>query len=150
MGPARVGSRVPAARGVRELITLDTSAIVALLDLADPDHSRSLEAFDADSGPALVPAPILSEVAYLVERDHGFRALEGFLLDLADGSFRFEPGQEDLHRVVELARRYDDLPLGFSDAAVIACAERHGGRVLTLDRRHFDVVGREVSLTVLP
>jgi predicted nucleic acid-binding protein len=33
-----------------------------------------------------------------------------------------------------------DLPLGFADAAVIACAESKGGRVLTLDRRHFDVV----------
>jgi len=31
---------------------------------------------------------------------------------------------------------YVDLPLGFPDAAVIACAERSGGRVLTLDLRN--------------
>jgi len=49
-----------------------------------------------------------------------------------------------------LTRRYADLPLGFADAAVIACAERHGGRVLTRDLRHFGVVAREGRLIVLP
>ena len=53
-------------------------------------------------------------------------------------------------RIRLLVRRYADLPLGFVDAAVIACAERRGGRVLTLDRRHFGVVGREGTLTLLP
>jgi predicted nucleic acid-binding protein len=33
---------------------------------------------------------------------------------------------------------------------VIACAERNGGRVLTLDRRDFDVVAGEGVITVLP
>ena len=35
-------------------------------------------------------------------------------------------------------------------AAVIACAERHGGRVLTNDRRHFPIVARgERSIIVV-
>jgi predicted nucleic acid-binding protein len=42
------------------------------------------------------------------------------------------------------------LPLGSADAAVIACAERHGGRVLTLDRRHFGVVEREGTISLVP
>jgi predicted nucleic acid-binding protein len=46
--------------------------------------------------------------------------------------------------------RYADLPLGFADASVIACAERHGGRVLTLDLRHFGVVAGEGRLTLIP
>jgi hypothetical protein len=49
-----------------------------------------------------------------------------------------------------LIRRYDDLPLGLADAAVIACAERNGGKVLTLDLRHFGVVAREGTITILP
>jgi predicted nucleic acid-binding protein len=40
--------------------------------------------------------------------------------------------------------------LGFSDAAVIACAERHGGQVLTLDHRHFGVVAQEGTIQVRP
>lgn len=49
-----------------------------------------------------------------------------------------------------LVRRHADLRLGFSDAAVIACAEERGRRVLTLDRRHFEVVAREGTIEVLP
>jgi predicted nucleic acid-binding protein len=56
-----------------------------------------------------------------------------------------------MDRIVELTERYHDLPLGLADAAVIACAERHRGKVLTTDHRHFLVVARgEASLTVLP
>jgi hypothetical protein len=43
-----------------------------------------------------------------------------------------------------------DMRLGFSEAAVIACAETKAGRVLTVDRRHFDVVAREGTITVHP
>jgi len=38
---------------------------------------------------------------------------------------------------------YRNLPLGLTDASVIACAERHGGRLLSLDLRHFVIVARE-------
>ena len=45
--------------------------------------------------------------------------------------------------------RYKDLPLGFGDAAVVACAERTGGRVLSFDRRDFSVVAGEGTITLL-
>jgi predicted nucleic acid-binding protein len=40
-----------------------------------------------------------------------------------------------------LLGRYADLRLGFADAAVVACAERNGGTVLTFDLRDFSVIG---------
>jgi hypothetical protein len=47
----------------------------------------------------------------------------------------------DWVRVRELVDRYQNLPLGGTDASVIAIAERLGvERVATLDRRHFTVV----------
>jgi len=58
-------------------------------------------------------------------------------------------GDGNLARIHELVARYADLPLGVADAAVVACGERSGGRVLTLDR-DFTIVGREVPLTILP
>jgi len=56
----------------------------------------------------------------------------------------------DLARIRAIVLRYADLPLGFSDAAVIACAERNGGYVATFDRRHFDIIAREGAIEVLP
>ena len=135
----------------RAVIALDTSGLFALLNRADPDHEPVKGVLKEDPGPYLVPAGILAEVAYLVERRLGTEVLEAFVLDLEGGGFSLHCGEEDLARIRELVRRYDDLPLGFADASVVACAEREsGGRVLTLDRRHFDVLAREGGITPLP
>jgi len=132
------------------LITLDTSALLALLNRRDPDHQPVRAAFLADAGPHIVPAGILAEVGYLVERRLGAQVLDALLEDIESGALSFECGEEDLPRIRGLVRKYADLPLGFADAAVIACAERHGGRVLTLDSRDFGVVAREATISLLP
>jgi uncharacterized protein len=59
----------------------------------------------------------------------------------------------DYGRMAELVEQYDDLPLGTSDASVVALAERLNiTEVATLDLRHFTVVRpRHVrTLTLLP
>jgi uncharacterized protein len=132
------------------LITLDTSALLALLNRRDPDHETVKDLFVGDGGPYLVPAGILAEIGYLVERRLGLEVLDAFLGDLEQRAFVLEHGEEDLARVRELVRRYGDLPLGLADATVIACAERNGGAVLTLGTRHFSVVAREGTITPLP
>ncbi len=78
------------------------------------------------------------------------RTLLALLTDIEIGRFTLDRGERDLSRIGQFIERYADLPLGLVDAAVIACAERNGGRVLTLDRRHFGVVAREGRLTVVP
>jgi predicted nucleic acid-binding protein len=98
----------------------------------------------------ICPVGILAEVAYFIEKQHGPMLLGAFIDDLVAGRYLLDCGDEDLSRIRELARRYDDLPLGFADAAVIACAERYGGKVLTLDLRHFGVVAREGTLSIVP
>jgi predicted nucleic acid-binding protein len=132
------------------VITLDTSAVVALLDASEPGHARSVATLRQERPPYVLPAGILGEVGYLVESRLGTRVLVRFLSDIAAGAFALDCGEGDTSRIRTLVERYADLPLGFSDAAVIACAERNGGRVLTLDQRDFSVVGREVPLAILP
>lgn len=132
------------------MITLDTSAVVALLDARDQDHDRVREALAADAGPYLLPVGILAEITYFIERRIGQKVLDAFLASVEMGDLALDCGEQDLARIRWLVNRYADLPLSFADAAVMACAERHGGRVLTLDLRHFGVVAREVSLILLP
>jgi len=124
-------------------------ALFALLNRADPDHERVKGVFLADAGPYLVPAGILAEIAYLAEKRLGPRALEALLEDLETGALSLEGHEEDLPRIRVLVNRYADLPLGLADAAVIAVAERYGGRVLSLDK-HFHAVAREGAIRVLP
>ena len=131
------------------MITLDTSALYALLNRRDPDHGRVVAAFREDAGPHLVPAGTVGELSYLVESRLGHEALDALLADLEDHSLQLDSGAQDIPRVRELIDRYGDLPLGFVDAVVIACAERNGGKVLSLDP-DFHVVAREGSLSVVP
>ena len=129
------------------MITLDTSALYALINRRDTHHERIRRAFITDRGPYLVPVGILAEVTYLIERRIA-HALDPFLADLESGAFTLDCGLDDVARVRQLVSRYADLPLGYADAAVIACAERRGQRVLTLDA-HFDVVAQEGAFTVI-
>lgn len=100
--------------------------------------------------PFLVPAGILGELAYMVEGRLGEAALDALLEDLESGAYMLECGETDFPRIRELVRRYSDLQLGFADAAVVACAERSGGRILTLDMRDFGVVAREGRVEIVP
>jgi uncharacterized protein len=109
-----------------------------------------MAAVRADRGPFVVPVAILAEVAYFVEQWFGETALSAFVDDLIDGRYLLDCGEHDLPRIRELVQRYRDFPLGLADSAVIACAERRGGKVVTLDLRHFGVVAREGTITVVP
>jgi uncharacterized protein len=132
------------------IVTLDTSALFALLNRRDPDHEAVTQALLADRGPYLVPAGILAEIGYLIEHRLGLDVLDAFLADLEQRAFVLETSDDDLPRIRELVRRYADLSLGLADASVIACAERHGGTVLTLDTRHFGTIAREGTIVLLP
>lgn len=132
------------------MITLDTSAVFAALARGDRNHRRAIGQITQERGPFLCPAATLGEIAYLAERSLPGRALDAFLTDLQSGSYTLDCGEDDSSRVRALLRRYAGMPLGFVDAAVIACAERNGGRVLTFDLRHFGVVAREGTITLVP
>jgi uncharacterized protein len=121
---------------------VDTGPLVAPLDADDANHKRCLDLLERDPGPLLVPAPVLTEVCWLLERERGSDAEAAFLDALAAGELQLvEVLSVDLRRMADLVRRYADLPLGAVDASVVAVAERLGvTQVATLDRRHFSVV----------
>jgi uncharacterized protein len=132
------------------VITLDTSGIFAFLNRRDSSHERVKALLAAESKPWMVPASTLGEVSYLIEQRSTQDVLEAFLEDLEKAKYALDCGEQDFARVRALVRRYADLPLGLVDAAVMACAERNGGRVLTLDWRHLGVVAREGRIAMLP
>jgi len=120
----------------------------------DRHHARCVEWFETAPGPLLLPAPILTEVCYLLERERGAAVEAAFLRSVRDEIFTLVAlTREDLDRMAELVEIYSSLPLGAADASVIAVAERLKlPEVATLDRRHFTVVRPKHvdALTLLP
>ena len=131
-------------------LTVDTSAVLETFDTGAPRFGEVTAVLEDEEHPPFVPATVLCEIGYLAEHRYGKGALDRVLAELEGGALKLDCGERDIGRVRGLLERYDDLRLGSADAFVIACAERNGKRVLTLDRRHFDVVGRELGLDVLP
>jgi predicted nucleic acid-binding protein len=132
------------------LVTFDTSALLASFDKRQPTFGLIRDLISAESGPFVVPVGIMSEVGYFLEKWRGNAGLQIFLDDIRDGIYTLYCDETNVDRISELTRRYRDLRLGYADAAVIACAERHGGRVATLDHRHFGVVAREGTIQIVP
>jgi hypothetical protein len=101
-----------------------------------------------------IPITVLPEVDYLVTKYLGERVVRSFLEDLADGYFTFLTVElEAIDKIVKLMKRYKDLPLGFVDASLVILAESHQiKQILTLDRRHFNLIQSErlKFLEILP
>jgi uncharacterized protein len=139
------------------VIVCDTGPLVAAALSNDADHVTCVRLFNdmhAAGRDLLVPATVTAEVGYLLAREAGARVESLFLRSLAEGDFAaVDLTATDYARMAELVDTYGDLPLGTTDASVIAVAERLKlTDVATLDRRHFTVVrpSHVNSLTLLP
>lgn len=139
------------------MIVCDTAPLVAAALYKDPDHHRCVELFTGlrlANRQLILPAPIVAEVGYLLAAKAGPKTEADFLRALAEGDFiTADLIAADYERMAELVDQYADLPLGTSDASVIALAERLDvDEVATLDHRHFTIVRpRHVkALTLLP
>jgi predicted nucleic acid-binding protein len=124
------------------VILADTGPLVAAADAGDADHRVCAELLTRTAGPILVPATAVAEACYLLERNAGPAVEASFLRSFATGALtvaNLVPA--DFERMADLVDTYADLPLGGTDASVIALAERLGiTTVMTLDQRHFRVV----------
>lgn len=102
----------------------------------------------------LLPPTVMAEVGYLLQTKVGTFAEVALLEAVATGSFELvNLTSDDVARVAELVSRYEDLPLGTTDASVSALAERLDVKeIATLDHRHFRVVrpNHVEGLTLLP
>jgi predicted nucleic acid-binding protein len=127
------------------VIICDTGPIFAAADRRDADHHACVELFTGlrlAGRRLLLPQTVMAEVGYMLEAKVGTFAEVAFLESVADGSFELvNLTTADAARMAGLVERYDDLPLGTTDASVIALAERLDvAEIATLDHRHFRVV----------
>lgn len=120
---------------------VDTGPLVAVANRADPDHEACLEVL-VNEPHLVVPGPVIAEATFLVAKYAGSSEEARLLESLAVHPFEVvAPTPAELQRAADFVRVYADLPLGATDAIVMACAEaRNNPLVATLDRRHFSIV----------
>jgi predicted nucleic acid-binding protein len=121
---------------------LDTSFLFALTDQSDRHHQRVLAVAQSVNEPLVLPVAVLPEICYLIASRLGHQAMRRFVSSMTPNTVQVEPLiLEDLVRVHEILEQYADNQLDFTDAAIVATAERLNiTRVYTLDRRDFSVI----------
>ncbi|HLT48240.1 MAG TPA: PIN domain-containing protein [Rubricoccaceae bacterium] len=112
-------------------------ALAALLNRRDIHHAWVLETLKRCEAPLIACEAVLSEAAFLIQRDGRDPAEVAEIA--ASGAIRVEPVfPEHAGRVAALMRKYADVPMSLADACLVVLAERHAGdrpgaQVLTLD-----------------
>ena len=133
---------------MKNTILADTGFFIALGNRSDSlwdafrrDHSIAIQIISTLNAPLLTTYPVITETSYLLARDAGLAAQFAFLTEVANGTFLvFDLQKHHIARMVELMRRYADLPMDFADASLVVLAEHLGhGRILTCDRRDFSI-----------
>ena len=123
------------------MIIADTSGLLAFFNAREPAHDAVTAI--VDQGGLLVVSPyVVAELDYLLARRVSIEAELDALLELAGGGYLLADfGDDDLDRAARVIDAYRDQAIGVADASIVVLADRYDtNRVLSLDRRHFDVL----------
>ena len=133
-------------------LILDTGPLYASLDRSDADHAACRSLIETSDEPLVIPAPVLVEVDYWIQRRLQPGVLVALLADIEAGAYVVaDLALSDYARIRELCDRYADADIGFVDAGVLAITERlNEPKLATLDRRHFGMLRpRHVDALIL-
>ena len=121
---------------------LDTSFLFALTDQSDRNHKRVLTVAQNANEVLVLPVSVLPEICYLIASRLGHQAMRHFVSSLTTKAVQIESVTlEDLIRINKILEQYADSQLDFTDATIVAIAERLMiSRIYTLDRRDFSII----------
>ncbi len=124
------------------MIVADTSGLLALFNRREPAHDAVRTIVEAEDEPLVVSPFVVAELDHLVSTRLGVIAELDALSELSNGAFDLATFTTDqLARAHDVIARYRDQEIGITDASVVVLADHYRTRrVLTLDRRHFDVL----------
>jgi predicted nucleic acid-binding protein len=123
-------------------VLVDTGVLLAAADEDDADYATCSQVLRDHRGQLVVPAPVITETAWQIERNLGPRSEAGFLGLITTGELRVvDLTVTDYQRCVTLIDTYADMGLGLVDASIVTVAENLGATTIaTLNQRDFRVV----------
>lgn len=126
---------------MRAAALVDTGAVVALFNPADPHHLAAAEFFRDFRGPFLTTEAVVTETAYLLDGLPRHQRASLLWLERMRAAKLLQvlpvPGYA---AIVRILGRYSDFPCDYADATLIDLAEHTGVvAIATIDQRDFSV-----------
>jgi predicted nucleic acid-binding protein len=121
---------------------VDTSGLFAFFHADERAHVATRQAIEASEEDLVISPFVLAELDYLVAKRLGTTAELEVLRELAGGAYLHAIfTEDDLTVAANLVERYRDQDVGLTDASLVVLADRYQTKaIVTLDRRHFDVM----------
>jgi uncharacterized protein len=110
----------------------------SIVDRRDADHELVRNWMKTVEDELSTTPLVVAELDHLVSRQGGAPAAGALRDDFDRGAYVVEWWPSAIHDAVAVARRYESMDLGLTDASLIALAARmKTGNIATLDERHF-------------
>lgn len=122
------------------MVLADTGYWLALANARDRWHDAAVAVSRDLDGTLVVTWPVVTETCYLMLTRLGPRAQLSFLEQLSRNVEIHPIEPQDLGELRALMEKYAGLPMDLADASlVVAAARRRDGRILSTDRRDFEI-----------
>ena len=121
------------------MIIGDTGFWLAVANRADRHHEAATRALGEFDEPLITTWPVMAETCHLLLRRLSSQAQLLYMRSFVSGAFAvFSLREEHAPRIVQLMRKYSDLPMDLADASLVVLAESLGhGRIFSTDQRDF-------------
>jgi predicted nucleic acid-binding protein len=123
------------------MIITDTGFFVALGNKKDNFYHLAKQQLLTLKEPLITTYPVIVETSYLLLERAGKEAQFKFLHQLTQDSINiFQLEKNHLKRIIQLMKKYSDLPMDLADASLVVLAEEISeDRILTTDFRDFTI-----------
>ena len=119
-------------------ILIDSGPIIALFDRDDSYHSRIKNYIKNNNINLITTTAVVTEVSHMLSFNVNVQIsfLEWII---REGIILYEIKQNQFARIIELSKKYSDLPMDFADATLVIAAEHTGiRRIISIDS-DFDI-----------
>lgn len=114
-------------------ILIDAGPLIALFDKDDRYHTKIKEYLKKNRLKLVSTIAVMTEVLHML--DFSVAAQIDFLEWISqEGIIIHNIQQKEITRIIELSKKYQDVPMDFADATLVVAAEQTGLReIITID-----------------
>ncbi|MCB1194425.1 MAG: PIN domain-containing protein [Leptospiraceae bacterium] len=116
---------------------IDSGPLYALFDASDKYHENIIDFLKNFSGELFTTNFVITEVGHLLRKSTKAQInLMSFILDGGLNILEFK--QDYYNRLIELAKKYEDLPMDIADGSLIVISEIYGiTNIITIDSDYY-------------
>jgi len=118
-------------------ILIDTGPIIAIFNKNDKYHEKIKNFLKNYQGKLTSTWLVVTEVSHML--DFNIQTQIDFLTWIKLGGLTIEDiEKEDLNRIIELSRKYSDVPMDLSDASLVVLSEKINlKKIITIDSDYY-------------